>query len=799
MSDVNDLFRSAPGESSESPTVPNPDLKEQDFVRKWLDEIAQIRKLEKDYRKEAGKIINIYECEKGQDKVPFNILYANTETLSPAVYNQVPRPVVKPRFKEGKSPLPRYAARVGERLLEFLLDTGDDEYPSFDDLLKSAVLSALVPGRGVVKFKYDAELKTLDEGSGPSTTPEKETAPANSQTPVPAEEVTYETVCGDYITYDCFFHGYAKTWKGVPWYGYEHLMTREELDKNFGEAGQATKVSKPEDVRANGEGEVDGDVGRSIFGGALNRDVGSTAVAPVFEIWDKVNKKVIFLSPNNKNQVLKKADDPLKLQGFFPGPRPLQFFAKLSTLLPTPLYAAYEQQASELNETTRRITAITKALKVRGFYNATLSDIKKVLTAKDNDMIPVTQAMEVMSQGGKLTDAIFMMPIETLVAVLQQLVLQRDKIKQTIYEITGIADVMRGATQASETLGAQELKSEWGTLRLKRMQKEVARFARDSLRIMLEIAVTKLSVETVAKMTGLPFPTAAEKAKAQESLAQMQTMMAMQQAQTGQPPQPNPAMEQIQEVLALPSWEDLLAALQDDLQRNYNIDIETNSTVDLEATEDKKDLGELLNAIAQFLNGVGPMIAEGIMPFEVAKAMLTNILSRFRMGDDVIDMIDKMQPPQPKDDGSQAKLEMEKEKHKAEMEQKKADAATDVQLAQMDMQAKQQEHQLKLAEMQMKMQEMQRKAQLDVMKHQMEMQKMQMEMQAAAAGIKVQEKLGEQKLVQGEQQMQLQQKSGEQKLQQQAAANKQKQQQQAAQAKQQAAAAAKSPTSSGAK
>jgi hypothetical protein len=39
------------------------------------------------------------------------------------------------------------------------------------------------------------------------------------------------------------------------------------------------------------------------------------------------------------------------------------------------------------------------------------------------------------------------------------------------------------------------------------LQKEVQRYARDLLRMMLEIAAHKFSEETWAKMTGLPFLT----------------------------------------------------------------------------------------------------------------------------------------------------------------------------------------------------------------------------------------------------------------------------------------------------
>ena len=44
---------------------------------------------------------------------------------------------------------------------------------------------------------------------------------------------------------------------------------------------------------------------------------------------------------------------------------------------------------------------------------------------------------------------------------------QREQIKAVIYELTGLSDIARGASKASETLGAQQLKSQWGSIRLK--------------------------------------------------------------------------------------------------------------------------------------------------------------------------------------------------------------------------------------------------------------------------------------------------------------------------------------------
>ena len=296
--------------------------------------------------------------------------------------------------------------------------------------------------------------------------------------------------------------------------------------------------------------------------------------------------------------------------------------------------------------------------------------------------------------------------MRNLVTVVQQLYIQRQQIKQVIYEITGIADIMRGSSQASETLGAQEIKNQWGTLRLKKSQKEVARFARDLLRIMAEVAVTKFAPETLLGMTGLPFPTAIQKQQ-----MMMQAQLQAQQAMMMNPGTPPPPMPELP-----PSIEELQSMLQSDLLRSFRIDIETNSTVELEATQDKQEMAELMNAIAQFINGIAPAVEQGLIPFEVAKGMLLGIVRRYRFGADIEKGLETMQPPPPPPTDAKNSPEVVQ----AETEAYKVKAQTDLQVAQQEMQLKKMEHDLKVEELKLKQQMM-------IMKHQMDMQKMQMQ------------------------------------------------------------------------
>lgn len=691
-------------------------------VKTWLDEIHQAEKREKEFRKEGARINAIFEAEK-REECQFNILYSNTETLGPALYNSTPRPVVQRRFKD-PDPLGGMASKATQRALEYLLDDGMASYATFDDLLKSAVLEALVPGRGVTRFKYDAKFETVQEQVQEDAAQAETGVDTESVEPQGYEKVEGEMVCGEEVPWDRFLHGYAKKWKDVPWVAFIHFMDNEEIKSNFG--GPVAASIEFTSLRESSSDD-DSNSSRDKAGMA------NVKVAQVYEVWDKDSKKVYFVSPNYKGDFLKPpVEDPLGLSGFFPCPKPLTFIQKITSLTPVPLYAMYEEQAKELNRVTVRINKLIAALKIRGMYDATVDGIDKVLESDDNTLIPASNvaALYGSGNGGGLDKSVWLFPIKDISPVLQQLYLQRNQVKQTIYEITGIADIMRGSSQASETLGAQELKNQWGTLRLKRAQKEVARYSRDCLRIMTEIAMSKLHPETLQGMTGLPIPTEAQKEQAQTQVMQLQAV--------GQPVPP-----QLAPILQGPSWGDILALLKNDLQRSYRIDIETNSTIDAEATEDKKDIGELLNALAQFLNGIGPLIESGTMPFDAAKSMMMVIVRRFKFGNEVEEQINAMQQPKPKADPAQQKAQLEMQQMQQEMAGKQQDRQQTAQLAQMDMALKQREHELQ-------MEALQRQREFDILAHQMKLKELAAKTQATLITAHAkQQNAGKQKSPQG--------------------------------------------------
>lgn len=610
-------------------------------VSHWLNEIAASKKREKDFRKEGERILDIYSGKKAES-TPFNILFSNTETLLPALYSAIPRPVVQRRFKDD-DPLGKAAAQAGQRVLEFLLDTNVDGYETYDDGMKAATLDALLPGRGVTCVKYDASLGEMADESTDDEAPAAEDVPRET---IPYKES--ELACVDTRSWNRVYFGYAKKWSKVPWVAYEEHIDREEATRLFGEEVAAKIIYT--------ENEIDEEKEDNPRGSADDRDKGERKTACIYQIWDRDGgRKVRYVSQQFPEDFLKVEDDPLQLTGFFNCPKPLQFIEKSNDLMPVALYCLYENQAKELNRLTVRINRIVEAIKARGAYDSELGEeLGNIMKADDNALVPADKSSSLAAEKG-LNNAIWFMPIEQLVATLMQLYQAREQCKRVIYEVTGISDIIRGSSVASETATAQNLKSQWGTLRLKRLQKEVQRYARDLLRMMLEIAATKFSEETWAKMTGLPFVTTQQRQQldmvaqaAQQQMAQMQTM--------GQQPNPQQMqqMQQLQAEMAKPVWGQVLGMLRDDMQRAYRIDIETNSTIEPEAAEDQKNISDLMNAMGQYLNGVGPLVAKGVMPFGVAQSMLLAISRRFRFGSEIEEFIKQMQAPKPEDDGKAA-------------------------------------------------------------------------------------------------------------------------------------------------
>jgi hypothetical protein len=70
-------------------------------------------------------------------------------------------------------------------------------------------------------------------------------------------------------------------------------------------------------------------------------------------------------------------------------------------------------------------------------------------------------------------------------------------------------------------------------------------------------------------------------------------------------------IQYLQEQLKLPSWEDVLGVLKSDMQREYRVDVETDSTVAETLQQDMEGLREVIGGLVEFWQGAGPAVQAG--------------------------------------------------------------------------------------------------------------------------------------------------------------------------------------------
>jgi len=569
-------------------------------------EIKLAEKQRKDWVKDVKEANEIYEGRKRKAN-SFNILWANTETLRPAIYNSLPRPDVRKRFDEPDK-VGAAAAEMLERALTYSLDA----YGA-DGVLRLSALDVVLAGRAVSRIRYIPSFVPGEEK------PESEIAEGEQ-----AEEIESEQCICEHVQWDDFLHGPGKTWGEVTWVAFRHRMTRDQLTERFPELGAQVEMDAVEEDDIK---NVDDQAVANTF-----------KTAEVWEIWDKDSRKAIFIAQSYKHSPLAELQDPLELVTFFPCPEPVFAVEKSGTLIPSTLYSMYKEQADELSLISGRINTITKALKLRGIYDSTIGEMAKLMSAGDNTLIPA-QNLTVLLEKGSIDKAIWMMPVEQAAKVLVILEGQRAACKQVIYEITGISDIVRGASNPNETATAQNIKAQFGTIRLQRLQREFQRYVRDITRMMAEVIGEKFQPEGLMQMTSMMLPTQQQVATQTQQI-QMQYQMAAQQAQaTGQPVPP----PQLPEPVTIDA---VMQVLRSDLQRQYRVDIETDSTIQAMEGADQGAVSELMQGIGGFVQAVGPAVQAGIIPASAAKELLSAIVRKFKLGRSVEDAFGEEAPEQ---------------------------------------------------------------------------------------------------------------------------------------------------------
>jgi len=639
----------------------------------WYNCIAQYERTFKEWEGRADKIVKRYRDEsrsRNNPQAKFNILWSNVQTITPAVFARLPRPDVSRRFRDN-DPIGRVASMMLERALEYEIE----HYGDYASAMKQCVQDRLLGGRGTAWVRYEPHIVGQAAGMGEGAPEDgfqvtEDTDEAETEGGIYREDqerIEYECAPVDYVYWRDFGLTTARTWEEVTAVWRKVYMERPALVERFGEelGGKIPLDTKPETSKA------------------FNEKMGEMArEALIYEIWDKATGQVIWLS-KSMGKILDTRDDPLQLENFWPCPKPMFSTLTTDSLIPVPDFVLYQDQARQLDTLADRIDGFIQALKVRGVYDASEPSLQRLFTEGENNTLLPVKNYGAFSEKGGLVGAINLVDIAPIAQGLNMAYQAMEQVKGQIYEIMGIADIQRGQTDPNETLGAQIIKSNNASGRLKTMQHEVVNFATTLLQIKAQIICQHFTDDTIVKISG-----------------------AMQLS-----PQDQALIPQA------------LMLLKDEPAKNFRIEVTTDSMIYQDEQQEKQNRMEFLSAISGFLSQalpaaqstpeLTPMLVEmlkfGVTAFKAGKGLeglIDETADKFRQQAKAMEGQPK--PPSP---------EMQKLQMQAQMEQTKLQAQS----------------QAKQAEMQMQMQIDQQKMQM-----QMELEKAKQEYQAQENQLKFQ-------------------------------------------------------------
>lgn len=569
------------------------------------------------------------------DMRKFNIFTTNVSILSSALYSKIPTVEVDRRFKDEHDDVGRVAANIMQRAITQDLDTADCV---FSQVMSECIEDRLVPGLGQAWVRIEtltADTAEMDEEGNP----------------IP--QIVDQKLVVEHVHWQDFLWSPCRTWTERRWVGRRVYMDRDSLVKRFGEeVGNAVPLDYTPKTGANESSMPENDV--------LQR-------AMVYEIWDRQTRTVIWVSKSYP-KLLDDIEDPLGLEGFEPCPKPLFALTTTSSCVPTADFKLIQDQYMELDDVNNRISLLVAACKVVGVYDRSAAGVERMLLeGTDNVLIPVDNWAMFAEKGGVKGQTDWL-PLEHVVLALEKLRQAREDIKMQIYELTGISDIARGASKASETLGAQKIKAQFASIRIQQLQDSVANFASSLFRIKAQMLARHFTPEMLLKLSTIEFT---EDAKS------------------------NPQL--IAEAIKL---------IKNDQEFTWRVTVDADSMKMADYEAEKQERGEFITSVATYLQSAATMVkAEpGVAPLMIEMLKYATAASKGAkvlegtMDQMLKDYEEKLAKEQanPKPDPEEAKMQMEMGMKKEDQQMKQADHRMNAQVKQQQMTFDQQKNAMTL-------------------------------------------------------------------------------------------------------
>lgn len=629
-----------------------------DLTKDWLKRISSARTDSSEWVRRGEDIIEVYRNEVHTASTRdasagsttaniktknYNALFANTEVIRPALFAKAPVPDVRRRFL-AENETATEAASVIQDALKFYVDA---EY-KFD--MDAAVKDYILPGRGhmrvrfiptMEKRKIDVPKRTTPSSLGDSHVHIMDSGAQSTKEVIHGDNHKHDVIAGQIVPaimpgddqpHTHQFEDLARTLaamqgqdigaasiqideNGTPFIedvvfesiAFEHVEWKEVIIPKVRRWRDVSWLAFKHDMTKE---DLEDRFGKEALDQVQFQDVedNSKETVEVFEVWDKNKREVIHIAEGSDKPLEGPSPDPLGLEQFYPIPKPLTANPTSGTLIPVPDYTQYQVLAGQLDDQTGQIGTLSKALKARGAYNSQYKEIGDVADGADNSMLPI-QNMGTANESGGLSANVWMWPLKEVIEAITQLYAARADTLQAISDLSGVADIMRGVTNPNEAMGTNRIKGQFATLRLRDRQDEIARFNRDLLRLGAELIGNNFQQSTLQHVTG----------------------------------------KQI--------TPEVMLLIRDDAIRNFNIDVETDSTIAVDEVAEQEAVTKMMTGLVSMVEGFGPAVESGQIPPDIVAGLFKIALRPFKGAREIETLLSAINAPDMKAQAAQQELE----------------------------------------------------------------------------------------------------------------------------------------------
>jgi hypothetical protein len=636
---------------------------ERALVDIWRREIDNSKKYHEKSKKIAKEFQDIYESQDDEinnsvySKITdYPIFWSNTQVLKPLLFSKLPKANITQSFFN-EDEISRISSELVERLLTYLLKESNSE-----NQIEKIRDAFLVQGIGIprvvfvppqpieIKTKKKKEPKENEKSvdSESKDMAEGETEDAEEETTDYEVDDSQKSFKIEFVDYQDFLKSTEKEWDKLRWVAFRKYYTRKELVEYFGKKGETVPMT-------NNKYEMLEEQNEDLY-----------KLCEVWEVWDKENKVCHFITFAGDGYVLDTQEDGYNLKNFFPIPMPMGL-NETKKLLPAPLYKKYKRIAEDLAEIHDRITSLVKQARFTGAYTsfAEQSDVENIMNGEDGEFKPLKTTANI-DDARKL---VVFKPLTEIANTITVLRSEKLQLKADIQEITGLSDIVRGYSVASETATAQQLKGNFAISRIQPLQKEVEFTIRDTLRLLAELAVEKMPINEIIKITGLKvvdIDLILQNAKQnieiekQEAIKMLnpeqpdfkdKVAMLEQQAQLGIQNTYKDLQKQLKGYfIELKNVPKLTKNIKNDKLRCISIDIETDSTVKIDQNQEKMDRMEYVRSISQTIQSMVPAVQTGVISKDALNEFIIFVSKPFKVGRNLENYLKVEEPIEEKPD-----------------------------------------------------------------------------------------------------------------------------------------------------